>query len=389
MANMKKGVGSVSKPASTKQVVHVCSRNWLALGILLLVSPAAAIAADRDFTVAAKLVDKSKETVSVGAAAAYDSRRGRAIVFGGADMEKRKALPSVRTLDLISLEWTTLEVTGKRPQATGMPALIYDPKRDALYLFGGWETDAEKPSAELWTLSLSGKEPLRWKLLSNGDDGAPARNGCVMVLDAARDRLLIHGGDGGPHPKYGFTPLKDLWSYDLGDARWHCLKPSGDIPEPRWNHAGAVNNETGKMFIFGGGGYVDKALVRDDCVFELDMQTLVWKKRAATGDRPAPEEGGSLTFDPVADVLVLVGGVSLADSGKPGTESIWVFDLRGDRWTEHRGELGAMRRSHTAIYDPKGRRHVITGGEEAAERGNFYAKGRSIHTIALVSVAAE
>ncbi len=47
------------------------------------------------------------------------------------------------------------------------------------------------------------------------------REGAATVLDAKRDRLLLHGGDGGLHPTYGYTPLSDLWAYDL-PSRFHA-----------------------------------------------------------------------------------------------------------------------------------------------------------------------
>lgn len=360
--------------------------HLLGIGVLCTSTLPVAYAGGREFTVSVKVVAQPQVQLGAEAAAVYDSKNERELIYGGKDSSRKEAIPLLRELNLASRVWTILKVDGPIPTATVKPAMVYDSKRDSLFLFGGWAQDAEKPSADLWTLPLSEEGGRRWKLLSEGEQSAPARNGCVMVLDADRDRLLIHGGDGGPHPQYGFTPLKDLWVFSPKDSSWSQLKPSGDIPEPRWCHAGATDNEKGRMFIFGGAGYVGDRLVCDDAVYELDMATLVWKKHVGRRVRPVPVEDSSLTYDAKADVLVLVGGLSIAETGDPGSKSVWVFDLQNHAWTEHPDLFKEMRRGHTAIYDSQRKKHVISGGIEARQRGNFYAGGRSVDNIAVISV---
>lgn len=69
-----------------------------------------------------------------------------------------------------------------------------------------------------------------------------------MVTDLSRDWLILHGGDGGPHPKEGYTPLSDLWSYDLAIGRWKRLGLVGTPADPRWYHSAAIDHDSGKMY---------------------------------------------------------------------------------------------------------------------------------------------
>jgi hypothetical protein len=333
--------------------------------------------------VSVRVLDRPDAFPAVCAGAAYDSRRGAMFIFGGTDPERSSGAPGLLRLDIGSGKVSKMEPSGDRPNVTTKPGLIYDPKRDALFLFGGWARDAKGPAGKLWTLGL-GAQPPAWQVVS--ESGPRPRNGCVMVLDAKRDRLLVHGGDGGPDPKMGFTPLDDLWSYDLGAGRWTKLAPTGDVPPPRWNHSGAIDPGCGKLFIFGGAGYTARGIVAENDVYELDLERAAWSKLPHSGPAPAPVEGATLTYDAAGKALLLVGGVSLAEKGLPGTKSVWVFNLEQNRWTESAEVLETARREHTAVYDPRTKRHVIYGGERAVWRGNFYARGGALRDIVLIGI---
>ena len=96
-----------------------------------------------------------------------------------------------------------------------------------------------------------------------------------------------------------------------------------------------------------------------------------------------------MTHDPSAEVLVVVGGLSLADTGPPGSKSLWLLDLKTKTWVEYRDVFATIRRGHTAIYDPRGRQHVVHGGESAKKRGNFYEPGQPLRDTLMISITSE
>ncbi|HUU82845.1 MAG TPA: kelch repeat-containing protein [Phycisphaerae bacterium] len=339
--------------------------------------------------IAVRVAEIDGAGVGVLSACAYDSKRGRLLIFGGSESVKSKTRAGVLSIDLATMRSSVIEVAGPGPRGTGGPGMVYVPGEDALYLFGGWPRDAEKPVAELWVLGLGADAKRSWQLVSDGSEGPPARNGCAMVADAERNRLLVHGGDGGPTASSGFNSLDDLWAFDLKARKWHRLRPTGAVPPERWNHAVAIDPERNRMFIFGGVGYAWGRALIDREVFMLDLEGLVWTKLPGGGDPPPPMEGTSLTYDAEHDLLMLAGGLSLAETGPPGPRSVWSYDLKDNTWTRHEDAMPSTRQGHVGVYDPVGKSHVIVGGETAQERGNFYARGRVLSEVLAIRIGAE
>lgn len=327
----------------------------------------------------------------VGAAAVRDTRRNRLLVFGSNSERIRQGKTDgvLLALDMASDRWTTIEMAGDLPTGLTHPGLTYVKSADALFVFGGWAPGAQMPSSELWKLDLSGEAPYRWKNLPREGDWPPARNGMIFVCDDKRDRLLLHSGNGGPHPKFGFTPLDDLWTYDLKKAIWTRIDSKGEAPRPRWNLAGALDADGDKLYEFGGSGYVLAPTftpVADARIHVLDLATLTWSTMPRQAHSPRPVEGTSLTFDPEARALVVVGGLSLIRDGKPASQRVYCFDLDRKLWTRSETVLSKKRRDHVAIYDPVRHRHLIFGGESIIEGGNDYRPGRPFEDAISVVV---
>ena len=354
------------------------------VGLFLLINPEGT--EQPGFRITTRSAGEESSLAHIAAAATFDSRRNQMIIFG--EMEPTVEGGQLTTYDPQKDEFGTIETGDATPTGVVYPSLVYDPKRDALFLFGGWSRNSDEPTNELWTLSLGGQERPEWRMLLQEKQSPPARNGAVMVLDVSGDRLLLHGGDGGPHPKYGFTPLDDLWTYDLTRGEWERLDPTGTPPEPRWNHCAAIDNDSGRVFVFGGAGYTaQEQLVRDRDVFVLDLKSMAWTRLPCSTPRPGPVQGAALTLDSRARALVLVGGLSISDSGESGTTSVWVYDLANSTWSEQEGIDPAHRRAHTAVYDSNGGQHIVHGGETARIAGNFYEHGEPLHDTIILSLA--
>ncbi|HPF40571.1 MAG TPA: kelch repeat-containing protein [Phycisphaerae bacterium] len=349
----------------------------LFVGILALTASMAR--AGERLRISAREISDPAEFAVVGPGGALDTKRGRLLVFGqGIDPEANRLGPAVlMALSLRDNTWTALKTTGAASRGLGHPGLTYVASEDALYLFGGWPSGDPAPLAELWRLNLS-QEPLQWTQLPMSPEWPPARNGMVFVADEPRGRLLLHGGDGGPHPKYGFTPLDDLWAFDLKGQSWSRVAAQGDAPAPRWNHSAAIDPAGGKLYVYGGAGYVLSPApkqVADTNVHTLDLTTNVWSRSPDMDRSPRPVEGTSLTYDSEADALVLVGGLALDKQGTPGISRVYCFDLKRKKWVRTKEILDKKRRDHVGVYDPDGKRHVIFGGQSVVEEGNFYKPG--------------
>ena len=366
------------------------SRLRLASAVAALALAAGNVAGGEDPTsrLTLRVLERQAPFPKILAAAAHDTKRNRLLVFGGSVRDNPEASAQILSLDLQTERWQRVTVDGPAPRGTSGPALVYIEDEDALYLFGGWPRNAQEPLAELWTLDLAAQGTPCWKLLSNGSHGPPPRNGCCMVADTKRKRLIVHGGDGGPHPEYGFKPLDDLWEFNLVAREWHQLNPTGDVPKPRWNHVAAIDQHNDVLFVFGGAGYVEHGPVLDREVFALDLKTLRWTRLPARGTPPPPVEGTTLTHDLHCNLLLVVGGMSVTPWGKAGSHSVWLFDLTTHAWIEYRQLLPTTRRDHVAVYDPVGQRHIVFGGDTVTGR-DFYSRGADLTGVLAITVAAK
>lgn len=327
----------------------------------------------------------------LGAGFVHDRKRNRLIAYGDdpAQSNGQNKAMSLLAFDLKSNEWSRLQMNGAMPTANAKPGLAYVESEDALYLFGGWMGGADRPSADMWRINLASDGALAWEAIPKKDSWPPARNGMVLVADGPRNRLLLHGGDGGPHPQYGYTPLRDFWAFDLKRREWSRQFIDDNAPAARWNHSAAIDSTGEKLYVFGGAGYVlypKPERVMDTDIFVLDLKTDQWSKMPKSKRTPRPVQGTTLTFDERANALVVVGGLTI-DGGKvPGTRRVYAFDLQRKKWARSKEILTSKRRDHVTIYDPVGHRHLVFGGHSVVEEGNFYRAGKPFSDTISIEV---
>ena len=235
-----------------KKTLRVACLRFVMCSALLLMLVTSARAGKPRFRITSRVSTHKTTGPHIAAAAAFDTKRERVIIFGNLAPPNEDKKPGLITYDPGRDEFGMIGTAGDSPSGVTYPSMVYDPKRDALYLFGGWGQHATGPTDEFWTLSLGDGGRRSWRRLSNQKNAPPARNGGVMVIDLPRDRLILHGGDGGPHPQNGYIPLDDLWSYDLKIGQWKRLVPNGTPPDRRWNHCAAIDQDSGSMYVFGG-----------------------------------------------------------------------------------------------------------------------------------------
>jgi hypothetical protein len=130
-------------------------------------------------------------------AISYDEKRGKTVLFGG----NCASPPSPNALDAGTWEWdgkTWTRVAEEGPDPRDHHAMARDGSRTIL--FGGGDSMGHLPETWAW-------DGTDWtKLKGNG----PARSGHQMVWDSKGKRLLLFGGF------YGATPTSELWQFKAG-----------------------------------------------------------------------------------------------------------------------------------------------------------------------------
>ena len=233
------------------------------------------------------------------AAMAFDSRRQRTLIFGGADDS------GMIDGKLRSLEAGTWRVVKDLPALERADAsMAYDSKRDRLVLFGG--RSDEIFYADTWEFDGSDWKPTFMA-------GPSLRSAAAVVYDSARGVTILYGG---------FRPLAalgDTWEWN--GEQWKLVSESG--PGPRSWPGLAYDSKRKRTILFGG----------EDEKGQFYSDTWAWDgkvwTRIATEGPPARIQL-VMGYDSLRDRIVLFGGVN----NKPQRmlNDLWEFD--GTRWTQ-------------------------------------------------------
>lgn len=170
-------------------------------------------------------------------AMAYDSFRGRTILFGGGGNATVGD-----TWEWDGSFWTQTQDIG--PAARFSCAMDYDSVSQLSVLFGGAVPasgdDAVKAFGDTW--HWDGAD---WTQVS--ESGPTARFNHAVAFDSARNRLVLFGGQSAFVGTAGATIFSDTWEFD--GSNWTQQEDTG--PSPRFGHLMAYDG-IGRVLLFGG-----------------------------------------------------------------------------------------------------------------------------------------
>ena len=182
-------------------------------------------------------------------AAVYDVLHQRFVGFGGT-----VGLPvDTWQLDLSDqLSWSTVETSLLAPPGGYGMTSIFDPVRNRMLIFGGSLNDGYYGTHnDTWELDLQPEVPI-WRQLNPVGPLPLARRTLASVFDPRRDRMVVFGGWDGTPGESAF--LNDTWALSLSsaDGAWTQLSPEGPVPVGRDAMAAAYDPRGDRMVTFGG-----------------------------------------------------------------------------------------------------------------------------------------
>ena len=274
------------------------------------------------------------------ATAIYDRPRRRIILFGGWDGTAYRNDIWALSLDRYP-SWTALSPAGTPPSGRTSHSSIYDPLRDRMLVFGGYDGGNRN---DLWALDLTGGTA--WTALSPTGTPPSVRFGHAAIYDALRDRMVIFGGLSG-------TLKNDVWALSLaGTPAWTQLAPTGTPPAARHSTSAIYDSLRDRMVIFSGStGFT----YNDVWMLSLAGGTA-WSAITPAGVPPSNRYGHTAIYDRARDRMVVFGGTG-------GSNDAWEMALAVPNWTQ----LTATRTPWTgwggqvAIYDPDYDRMIVFG----------------------------
>ncbi|MFN7973010.1 MAG: kelch repeat-containing protein [Acidobacteriota bacterium] len=269
-------------------------------------------------------------------ATAFDSRRGRLVLFGGLAHDVTN-----ETWEYDGVSWVP-GPTG--PEARERHAMVYDEVRRVVVLFGGKDNDVNTgPTyfADTWEYDGS-----TWAPGSPAPAALVPRAGHGMAYDAARARVVLFGG----FCDYCWpSAFNDMWELDA--AGWVPGPAAPAALTTRYDFGMAYDRARGRTVIFGGS---EPAFPCDDCsplaeTWEYDGTR--WTPGAAAPLLLTPRATLAMAYDDSRSAIVLYGGDGL-DS------TTWLLDAAG--WREDaEAPLSLGTRFHHAMSYDSVRGHVV------------------------------
>ncbi len=222
--------------------------------------------------------------------------------------------------------WSLLP--GAEPGFRSEAMEAYSPPLGATILFGGYNPYTQRSFGDTWEF----RDDVWTNVTEPG--GPPARQGGVLVYDAADQYLLLFGG----RTATGTGGLGDTWIYNA--SGWHELFPSV-APSPRAFFAMAYDPALSEVVLTGGGlggGDSPWTLYSDTWTYRAGVWTNI---TATAGTGPGGRLFAGLAPTPGGAALLLVGGSRSRDFEGAGAVACpftfpteWTFT--GGAWTEVR-----------------------------------------------------
>jgi hypothetical protein len=257
-----------------------------------------------------------------GHAVAYDALRGRMLVTGG-DAFEDSGLPDLWALDLRGASgWQSIVAYDEYPPGRMWARAAFDPDGDRMLMFGGFY-DGSYYHGDLWSLDFN--DGTKWSRYA--ENLWPGRVADAIVVDSARDRLLMFGGT--YHEDHrGTTYHSDLLTRPLSapSAPWAEITPAG--PGPRRAKLMFVDDASDSLVALGT-GTLWEPVVPGFWKWGL-AGAGGWVSVPTSGDVPPARTGAAVYDAQRREIVVLARRAFEAEATRP--DSIWILALGSNTW---------------------------------------------------------
>ncbi len=278
----------------------------------------------------------------------YDPARDRLVFYGGL---RGRPLDETYSYDFATGLWTQIVAAPFPPRRTNHAA-VYDPVRHRMVIFGG-EIDDETTLNDAWAFDLATDT---WSEIATF--GAAPRSNMVSGYDSARDGLWVALG-------YGLADFDRTVAFlDFATNVWSIDAGTGSIPERRIGAMGAIDAARDRLVVFGGN---DRRTYYDDTL-TLDLSTLEWRRLPRGDSLPSRRGFGRMVADPARDRVVVFGGNREGDFF--GDLWALTLDNERWSRLEVEGSAPSTRNTFLLVLDTLRDRLVLFAGQKRGERRN-------------------
>ena len=290
-----------------------------------------------DGTIWKKLNPATKPSARSGHGMVYESARGKVLLFGGS-----LELSNDETWEWNGTYWTRKNPVNNPSARTGH-SMAYDSIRGKVILFGGIKNSV--PNNETWEW-----DGANW-IQKNPVVNPAARSGNAMVYDIARKRIVMFGGDTG-------TLNNETWEWD--GTNWtqakgpesatctgSCICATETCPAAQNRHSMSYDSARGKVVMF-----------KKDETWEWDG--VNWTQKYPLTE-PTARYMNTMTYNSISGKTILFGGYYTTSPDFTYYNEIWEWD--GNNWTQMKTTTKPSPRSkHAMTYDTAREKVVLFGG---------------------------
>lgn len=293
---------------------------------------------------------------------AWDSRRRELLLFGGLDPADPSGAEPLWIL--AGGRWRRAEGVG--PRNRGLPAAAYDSKRGRFVVYGGLDGAWGNRYGDVWEW-----DGATWREFRGQGPGPGPRDHHAMAYDAARERVVLHGGSviisvhtsSGENKTGSEVWYDETWEYD--GAAWKPVAGAG--PGTGGHHCMAYDPARKVTLLLGGIGQDRKQRPET-----WGWDGVAW--RALAEDGPALRSRVRMAFHEPSGEMVLYGGnVPHSGSGFRVVGDTWVWN--GKEWSERKPrDTPGPRFMHAMAYHAEAKRVILYGGlQDAKDRDDAWA----------------
>lgn len=278
---------------------------------------------------------------------AYDSARGRTVLFGGKDVITFSGTNEVYG-DTWEFDGATWQQTfpAHSPSARSGHTMTYDAGRGVTLLFGGLGRGGA--SKEVWEWNGSD-----WSLVTTMGASPGPRVGHGMAYDSARGVHVMYGGDSSS------GALGDTWEYDGAGLTWTLRTPLATGPGARFWFQLAFDAARNRTLLFGG---TPDATVQLADTWVWDGQAGVWTQLNPPA-HPSERQFYTLSYDSIRELVVLQCGARVIGNSTSIDRETWEWD--GNTWHDLTSAYSycCPRKGAGMVYDSLLQQTVLFGGD--------------------------
>jgi hypothetical protein len=280
----------------------------------------------------------TKPTPRHSALIAFDSQRGKTILYSGnTGTGTGTWVDETWEWDGTAATWTriTAPAVTSTQYGSGYTNMAFDPVLNKIVLYYYWNyvwtfTAGATPGTGTWADVSS--------MVTRVDTALPGYYNPGVVYDSGRQMVVVFGGQ---------SSGRSLWELNTADWSWTNRSAPANGPIQRQYPSMAFDSMRGKLMVFGGRSSADNLYKQD--IWEWSGTDATLTNRTTGGVKPEARYQAGLCYDSKRDRLLLFGG-----TGTQTYDDLWAWSPATREWTQISlsGARPTARYGHWMFYDP-------------------------------------